>query len=99
LLAGEFECPVLVLSQLSRESAKAKTNEAPRRPELYDLKESGDIENHANGVWFIHRPSPVDADQILVEFILAKQRDGRRNVMQEFWFFPKSQRFDAKDSE
>ena len=96
LMAGEFQCPVLLLSQLSRDSAKPKPNEAPRRPELYDLKESGDIENHASGVWFIHRLNASDVDQVGVEFILAKQRDGRRNILQEFWFFPKSQRFDAK---
>jgi replicative DNA helicase len=47
LLATELECPVLLLSQFSRESAKSKPGESPRRPELYDLKESGDIENHA----------------------------------------------------
>jgi replicative DNA helicase len=99
LMAGEFECPVLLLSQFNRESAKSKANESPRPPELYDLKESGDIENHANGVWFIHRPSPLDAEQVPVEFMLPKQRDGRRNIMQEFWFFPKYQRFDAKESE
>jgi len=92
LMAGEFECPVLLLSQFSRDSAKSA-----RRPELHDLKESGDIENHANGVWFIHRPDLQDAEQVSVEFILPKQRDGRRNVMQEFWFFPKYQRFDAKE--
>jgi replicative DNA helicase len=99
LLAGEFECPVLLLSQFSRDSARTKPNETPRRPELHDLKESGDIENHANGVWFIHRPSPLDADLIPVEFIVPKQREGRRNILQEFYFMPKNQRFDAKESE
>jgi replicative DNA helicase len=94
LMANEFGCPVLLLSQLNRESAKAS-----RQPALYDLKESGDIENHANGVWFIHRPSPEDAEQVPVEFILAKQRDGPRNVMREFWFFPRYQRFDGKSDE
>ncbi|MDR3739300.1 MAG: DnaB-like helicase C-terminal domain-containing protein [Terracidiphilus sp.] len=97
LLAGEFECPVLLLSQFNRDSAKTgRGSESPRRPELYDLKESGDIECHANGVWFIHRPDPKDAEQVSVEFILPKQRDGRRNIMQEFWFFPTYQRFDGK---
>jgi replicative DNA helicase len=102
LMASEFQCPVLLLSQFNRESAKAKSKESnesketlPRRPELYDLKESGDIENHANGVWFIHPLSSVDADQMPVEFILAKQRDGPRNVRRKFWFWSKYQRFDA----
>jgi replicative DNA helicase len=99
LMAGEFQCPVLLLSQFNRDGARSKSNETPRRPELYDLKESGDIENHANGVWFIHRLSSLDADQVPVEFILAKQRDGRRNVKQKFWFLPKYQRFDGCTSE
>jgi replicative DNA helicase len=51
-----------------------KENEQSRRPALCDLKESGDIENHANGVWFIHRPDLADAEQVTVEFLLAKQR-------------------------
>jgi replicative DNA helicase len=100
LMAGEFECPVLLLSQFNRDSARTKANEPLRRPELYDLKEPGDIENHANGVWFIHRPSPPnpdeEANQVPVQFILAKQRDGRRNVMAEFVFLPRQQRFDGR---
>jgi replicative DNA helicase len=99
ILAGEFECPVLLLSQFNRESAKGTGNQPPRRPELYDLKESGDIENHANGVWFIHRQDTADSECVSVEFMLPKQRDGRRNISQGFWFFPKCQRFDAKDND
>jgi replicative DNA helicase len=55
---------------------------------------SGDIENHANGVWFLHRASNEDANQIPVKFMLPKQRDGRRNVYQDFYFFPNFQRFE-----
>jgi replicative DNA helicase len=94
LMANEFKCPVLLLSQFSRESDKPGKR---RKPELSDLKESGDIENHANGVWFIHRESMEDAEQIPVEFILPKQRDGRRNIWQQFYFFPRYQRFDGAD--
>ncbi len=98
LLAGEFECPVLVLSQFNRDSAKTKPNETPRRPELYDLKESGDIENHANGVWFIYRPNQRDAGRVSVEFLLPKQREGPRNIGHEYWFFPRYQCFDEIDA-
>ncbi len=91
MLATDFQVPVLLLSQFNRESAKPGQS---REPELTDLKESGDIENHANGVWFIHRPSKEDSDQIPVKFILPKQRDGRRNVWQNFFFFPTMQRFE-----
>jgi replicative DNA helicase len=96
LLAGEFGCPVLLLSQFSRESAKPGKE---RRPELTDLKESGEIECHANGVWFIHPENVQDQERVPVEFLLPKQRDGRRNVMNRFWFLPSFQRFDAQASD
>jgi replicative DNA helicase len=93
MLATDFQIPVLLLSQLSRESNKPGNQ---RRPELSDLKESGDIENHANGVWFIHRESQEDADIVPVDFILAKQRSGRRNVYQSLCFVTRYQRFDEQ---
>ena len=96
LLANDFGCPVLLLSQFNRDSARAKLNEPLRQPELYDLKESGDIENHANGVWFIHREDQQDQERVPVEFLLPKQRDGRRKVKGHFWFQPSFQRFDAR---
>ncbi len=90
LMASEFACPVMLLSQFSRESNKPGKQ---RRPELGDLKESGDIENHANGIWFIYREDMNEADQVRVQFMLPKQRDGRRNIYHDFWFMPKSQSF------
>jgi replicative DNA helicase len=93
MLATDFQIPVLLLSQLTRESNKPGKQ---RRPELSDLKESGDIENHANGVWFIHRESQEDADAVPVDFILAKQRSGRRNVYTSLYFLSKYQRFEEK---
>lgn len=90
LMASEFSCPVILLSQFNRESSKPGKQ---RPPELSDLKESGDIENHANGIWFIYRPDMQDTEKALVQFMLPKQRDGRRNIYHDFWFFPKSQSF------
>ncbi|MBI5724615.1 MAG: AAA family ATPase [Planctomycetes bacterium] len=54
-LAMELNCPFLVLSQFSRESGKAG-----KLPSMYDLKESGSIENDSNAVLLIHRPTPYD---------------------------------------
>lgn len=45
-------CVVLVLSQLNRDSAKDG-----REPALYDLRESGDIEQDADKVIILHRPT------------------------------------------
>lgn len=51
-LAGELDVPVLVLSQLNR--SMERDNRAPR---LDDLRASGDIEQAADKVVFLHRPS------------------------------------------
>jgi replicative DNA helicase len=51
-LAIEEDCPVLALAQLNRDSAKDG-----REPALHDLRESGDIEQDADKVIFLHRPS------------------------------------------
>jgi replicative DNA helicase len=92
MLATDFQIPVLLLSQFKR-------FEKDREPELADLKESGDIENHANGIWFIHRQSDEDIERIPVKFMLPKQRDGRRNPFHEFEFHAKYQRFEERTSD
>lgn len=51
-LAGELDCVVIVAAQLNRASA-----EDNREPRLTDLRDSGDIEQDADKVLLIHRPS------------------------------------------
>jgi len=91
-MATEFGVTVLLLSQFSRQRNKPETR---RKPELSDLKESGDIENHANGVWFIHRENMMDQECVPVEFILPKQREGRRGIFTDrITFRTRFQRFE-----
>lgn len=52
LTANELDIPIIVLSQLNRASAREN-----REPQLFDLRESGSIEQDADRVIFIHRPS------------------------------------------
>ncbi len=74
-LAKELNIPVFVLSQLSR-SVDARD---PPIPLLSDLRESGNIEAHADSVLFPFRPSAYDADADPEKATLfcAKARFGR----------------------
>jgi replicative DNA helicase len=83
-LAKELDIPVIVLSQLSRPQKGDKGSE----PQLGDLKESGEIENDADVVIFIHKPdyySPFVEDSSgrpwkgRGKLIIAKSREGIRN--------------------
>ena len=74
LLAVEFGCPVLIGSQLSRESEKEG-----REPRLSDLRQCGSLEQDADTVIFPHplREQDPESPNLRVEFIVAKQRNGR----------------------
>jgi replicative DNA helicase len=79
-LAKELDVPVIVLSQLNRELEKDKN----RKPRLSDLRESGAIEQDADLVGLLYRPSGgeedeaggPDQDACPVNLLIAKQRNG-----------------------
>ncbi|WP_434033693.1 replicative DNA helicase [Cupriavidus sp. a3] len=75
-LAKELNIPVIALAQLSR-----KNEERPdKRPILSDLRDSGDIEQDADVVMFVHRPEMYDPnnDELkgYAEVLIRKQRNG-----------------------
>jgi replicative DNA helicase len=71
-IAMEFHVPVLALSQLSRDCEKQK-----REPELSDLRDSGEIEQDADAVFFLFGERPEESAKIFSRwFKCAKQRDG-----------------------
>src|SRR6266581_2822176 len=78
-LAKELSVPVVVLSQLNRELEREKN----RKPRLSDLRESGAIEQDADVVGLLYKPSSDDdesgdaqEDAVPVNLLIAKQRNG-----------------------
>lgn len=75
MVAKELDCPVLALSQLSRQITSRKGG----RPVLSDLRESGAIEQDADLVIFLHKPEADTGKRPEVEdteIIVAKNRNG-----------------------
>lgn len=78
-ISKEFGLCVMALAQLNRGNVKGGK---PRRPTLDDLRESGQIEQDASTVIFLHNPFPEDEGTVTErEVIVAKCRDGHYNVI------------------
>lgn len=105
-LAKELNIPVIALSQLSRAVEQRERKE--KRPILSDLRESGAIEQDADVVLFIYRPSVyrhsgeveiVDHEQLeerrRAEIIIGKQRNGPTGRV-DLVFFDEYTRFEDR---
>lgn len=90
-LARELDIPVVVLSQVGRQSEG-------KAPGLADLRESGAIEQDADMVMFLHRDRGIESedgppDSIETELIIAKQRNGPVGIV-KMAFIPHYTRFE-----
>lgn len=82
VLSKEIQAPIVALAQLNR-GVELRTN---KRPMLSDLRDSGSIEQDADNVAFLYRDDyyrndeeeaqESDDDNSVVEFIIAKNRNG-----------------------
>jgi len=88
-LCKELNIPIILLAQLNRAEKGAKV----RKPQLQDLRESGNIEQDADIVIFPHRPYYYDSDAIdsdgeswenRGEIIIGKHREGEINAIVRF---------------
>lgn len=86
LIAKELNIPVIALSQLSR--ANEKRGDKEKRPMLSDLRDSGNIEQDADIVLFIHREDYYNAtteNKNIAEINFAKFRAGEPGVEKLLW--------------
>ena len=89
-LARELSIPVVACAQLSR----APEKRANKRPQLSDLRESGSIEQDADFVGFLYREDYYKTkdenkdyqERGITEFIIGKQRLGRRGDIIKYQF-------------
>jgi replicative DNA helicase len=101
-LAKELNVPVIVLSQLNREVEREKG----RAPRLSDLRESGSIEQDADLVGLLYKPSSKSDDDesggaaepedaVPVNLLIAKQRNGPAQVDVNLTFLKTFTRFES----
>jgi replicative DNA helicase len=91
LMAMELDLPVFLLAQVNREGAKRETGLT-----LYDLKDSGDIENDADIILLLwpdgadvdeaKRHDPEHGSYVSIKYNIAKQREGDRDQKGKFIF-------------
>jgi replicative DNA helicase len=90
-LGKELGCPVLLLAQLSRQNENRETNNKPnKRPQLSDLRASGEIEQTADIVMFLYRDSyynlaGMGPEDDSMEIIVQKHRNGRTGIATLRW--------------
>ncbi|MGW1399277.1 replicative DNA helicase [Streptomyces sp. NPDC002405] len=102
ILAGEFNVPVIALTQLNRGPEQRQD----KRPTMGDLRESGSFENDADIVMLLHREPTVPAGfggeptvrKGEVDVIVAKNRQGQNEVSVPLAFQGRYARLSHMDS-
>ncbi len=94
-LAKELQTPVLVIAQLNRESEKR----GDKKPILSDLRESGSVEQDADVVMMLHRPSVYDPSERPGEadLMVLKNRRGEIGTVTLGWNGERTKFSDLKE--
>ena len=97
-LAKRLHTPIVTLSQLNRES----TSKSNKRPTLTDLRDSGAIEQDADGVILLYRDGYFQTekpDVEPIEFIVAKNRHGETGTVTLTWHAASGRVYEQSDRE
>lgn len=101
-LACQLNLPILCLAQLNRENEKRGGDDSKKkRPKLSDLRDTGAIEQDADGVIFLHREGYYQDEKPeseSIEVILAKNRHGETGTLSMYWqgAFGRVSQFDTR---
>jgi replicative DNA helicase len=83
-VARELDIPIILLSQLNR----GVEQRDDKRPMMGDLRESGEIEQHADIIALLYRDeyyNPMTEDKSIMEINFAKFRNGRTGIVKAGW--------------
>ena len=92
-MAKEFDCPVVVLSQLSR----GVEGRDDRRPVMSDIRDSGNIEQDADVIALLYREDYYGRGKEptnLLEIQIAKHRNGRTGTITAIYSKETGKRYD-----
>ncbi|MEM5330362.1 replicative DNA helicase [Paraburkholderia sp. JHI2823] len=92
-LAMDLDVPVVALAQLNRQIE----NRPNKAPVMADLRGSGNIEQDADVILFLHREECYDPNTMqkgIAEITIGKQRDGERGAVVRTAFDGATQRFE-----
>ena len=83
-LALNLNIPILCLAQLNRDAVEDEV------PKMSDLRDSGAIEQDADGVLLLYRPAAAGADgSVLLKGYVGKNRHGKAGGTVEFMYSPR----------
>jgi replicative DNA helicase len=100
-ISKEFNCAVLSLCQMNRYGQRQSQEDATREPQLSDLRDSGHIEQNADNVWFLFKPTTQSTDstvlptRIDLSILVKKFRSGPANIAVKLVYDLRKQWFES----